>query len=141
MKIVSRTLNKGELFPSSFRMIKEVFKDPPFKIDFSVYSKKYGTFMHTPDFYYLTNKIQGQVVASLYTYPRDSSPTLRLYTIKESLYSRNLQTEFEQEYLVKFLEFYSEVQTIVDVIDRKTRMMLVELLNGKFIIHHMIFPK
>ncbi len=97
--------------------------------------------MHTPDYYNLKNRIQGQVVASLYTYPQDYSPTLHLYTIKESLYSRNLQTEFEQEYLVKFLDFYSEIQTIVDVIDRKTRMMLVELLNGKFVIHHMIFPK
>lgn len=141
MKIMSRTLNKGEIFPSSFRMIKEVFKNTLFNIDFSAHSKKYGTFMHTPDFYYLKNRIQGQVIAALYTYPRDPSPTLHLYTIKESLYSRNLQTEFEQEYLVKFIDFYSEVQTIVDVIDRKTRMMLVELLNNKFVIHHMIFPK
>jgi hypothetical protein len=141
MKISSRTLNKGEIFPSSFRAIKNVFKDTPFNIDFSVYDKKYGTFMHTPDYYYLKNRIQGQVVAALYTYPRNSSPTLHLYTIKESQYSRNLQTEFEQEYLAKFLDFYSEVQTIVDVIDRKTRMMLVELVDGKFVIHRMIFPK
>ncbi len=141
MKIVSRTLNKGEIFLSSFRAIKNVFKDTPFNIDFSVYSKQYGTFMNTPDYYYLKNKIQGQVVAALYTHPCDYSPTLHLYTIKESLYSQNLQTEFEQEYLVKFFDFYSEVQTIVDVIDRKTRMMLVELLNGKFVIHRMIFPK
>lgn len=133
MKVKSRPLNNGECFPCSMKKAKEIFADANVELDFSSVSRIYGTFKNTFDMYYLKNNIKGQVIASMYMYPKYNLPSLHFYVLKKQNYPEEIRREFEEDYLKLYLDFYNEMMnTTAPYI---CHVMLTEYRDGKLVLH------
>lgn len=134
MEIKTRPLNKGEIFPCSFKSAKSVFKDTAVTLNFGYTSRIYGTFARTPDAFYLKNKIGGSVIAAMSMYPRQENPLLCFYVLKKESFPSQLQKEFESKYLFRFYDFYQKLLKD-NTLNDKEMLMLVELLGGTLKLH------
>ena len=133
MEIKSRTVNKGETFPCSFRAAKEAFKKTKIILNFSYTGRSFGTFTNTPDRFYVQKNVQGTVVSSIYCTGAENL-LLNFYVIKSLEYSQKLKYEFESAILPILYNFYED-SLKTSVLRNRTQVMLVELLNGNFNIH------
>ncbi len=138
MKIKSRPLNIGELFPCSFSRAKNVFKETDVFLNFSYTSRGYGTFANTPDAFYLKNNVKGKIIASMYTFPGNDKPLLNFFCIKATEYDDFLKQQFEIEILPSIFGFYSEILQ-KNAINHDTFVFLVELIDGCLKTHRYTF--
>lgn len=129
-----RPLNKGEFFCCSIKKAKEIFGNTEVYLDFAYLGRNYKTFSETADGYYWKNNIKGRVIASLMMRVRDASPILSFYVIKSDEFSEALREEFETKYLCRFYTLYLN-QMKSNSLTNDTRLMLMEIVDGKLILH------
>lgn len=138
MKIDVRPLNKGETFCCPIKSVKEIFKNTSVHLNFAYLGRNFGTFAYTSDAYYMKNNIRGIVISSMYMRPRDEEPIYSFYVIKEELCSPEIKEEYEKKYLPLYYQLY-ESQVNDNNIIIKTTFQLVELFDGKLILHKGIY--
>lgn len=131
MKVLSRPVNKGETFPCSFRSAKELFKDTDVTLNFS---RTYGTFVNTPDMFYCRNNIRGIILSSMYMYAGNHDAMLSFYVVKSNRFNRDLQTEYESEFLPQYLQLYKRL-VVAGPHNSETTVMLVELVDNALKLH------
>ena len=134
MKVLSRPLNKGETFPCSIRSAKELFKDTDVTLNFSYTARTYGTFVNTPDMFYCRNNIRGVILSSMYMYTCNHDAMLSFYVVKSNKFNRDLQTEYESEFLPQYLQLYKRL-VVVGPHNSETTVMLVELVDNALKLH------
>ncbi len=138
MEVHVRPLNKGEVFPCSVKSAKELFKGTEVNLNFAYTSRVYGTFLNTPDMFYLKNNIRGIVLSSMYMSAGYVQPTISFFVIKSSSYNLTLKKEFETSFLPQYLQLY---KSMIDekVQNSETTVMLVELVNDNLKVHKFKF--
>ena len=135
MKIIKRVLNKGETFCCSFKRAKEIFKNTEVTLNFAWAGRIYSTFGYTPDAYYMIHNIKGRVLACMYITENKTNPFLSFFVIRpKDGYTDDLRREFEEKYILEFYRFYLEMTNIKQATG-KTKLMLVELLDGQLKLH------
>lgn len=134
MKVYVRPLNKGETFCCSVKEVKEIFKDTEAILHFAFFGRNYSTFAETPDGYYLKNKIKGYVIAASQMEARRKNPIIGFYVLRNNMFSIEMKKEFSQKYLPEFYNLYQEMQNVKGM-QEITKLILVELLDGKLILH------
>ena len=130
-------LNKGEMFCCSVKKAKDLFKDTEIHLNFACYGRVYSTFAETKEGYYLKNNIKSRVISSMYMLPGAAQTILAFYVVKRKSFPEDLKTEFEQVYLPKYYEIYNEMLNANKF--EKTRMVLVEHIDGKLKLHDVRF--
>lgn len=133
MRILKRPLNPGEIFACSMQKVKEKFHDTSVVLNFAYYSRNYGTFSNTPDFYYVQKNIKGTVICSMYMYSKQKEPIISFYVLKRDMYSNELQSEFSEKFLDLFYDLYLSLYQDNDM--QRNCFLLVELDNGKLKKH------
>lgn len=104
-------------------------------MDFSYLGRDYATFEYTADAYYMKHNIKGRVLASFYMKENYPEPILSFYVVRSTdIYTDDMREEFESKYILEFRRLYFEM-TNIERITGKTKLMLVELLNGKLKLH------
>ena len=106
MRVLSRPLNKGEVFPCRISKAKNTFSETTVVLNFS--TRIYGTFKNTFDMFYLKNNIKGIVISSMYMHPGEQNPFLNFYVIKKEQFTDKLQLEFEEKFLKEYFVFYKD---------------------------------
>lgn len=134
MEIGVRPLNKGECYCCSIKKAKEIFKDTEIDLCFSLGGRTCRKEKRDNGTSYLKHYVKGVVVAKMYAHHKVARNMLYFYTIKESEYPKELQKEFESKYLPEFYRLYMSQLTSIDLTGA-TRLMLVELLDGKLKLH------
>ncbi len=137
MTIKSMPLNKGEVCCCSKKAAKDIFADTDVILDFGC--RNYSTFAHTPDAYYRMRNIKGRVLVSFYMTERYPNPMIHFHVIpvKEN-FSEELRKEAEEIYLPAFKRLYQKMKAFQNPIDfplTHTKVMLLELLDGKLKLH------
>ena len=138
MRILSRKLNNGETFPCSFLEAKRIFKDTDTVLNFSKFGRDFGTFANTPDRFYVKHNIKGRVIAAAYMHPKRKEQMISFYVLKVNDYTDGQRKLFESEYLPEFYKLYESMRFSNENISI-THMLLVELVDKKFIIHKMSY--
>ena len=129
-----RPLNQGEGYACTVKRVKELFKDTDIYVSYSMGGRTCGKEKRDNGTSYLKHHVKGIVIAGLYAHHKVARCTLYFYTIKESEYPKELQKEFESKYLPEFYRLYMSQLTSTDLTG-PTRLMLVELLDGKLKLH------
>ena len=73
----------------------------------------------------------------MYMLPGAAQTILAFYVVKRKSFPEDLKTEFEQVYLPKYYEIYNEMLNANKF--EKTRMVLVEHIDGKLKLHDVRF--
>lgn len=137
MEILSRPLNKGEVFPCSFKSAKSFFKDTDVVLNFAKYSRVFGTFANTTDAFYVKKNISGRIIASMYMHYKKPCPLLNFFVLKDCDFNEALTNKFESKVLLHFHNFYTEVYNTPT--KNQTEVMLVELQNSDLKMHRFKF--
>ena len=138
MKIISRPLNKGEVFPCSFKKAKDIFKDTDIILSFSCHSRDFGTFANTPDRFYVDKNVRGKIIAASYMNPGIAKTMLKLYVLKNSEYPEEFRIQFEQECLPKFHKLYKSLVACKDD-SSIIYFMFVEFVDKQLKIHQITY--
>ena len=124
MEIRVRPLNKGETFACSIKKAKNIFKSTDVVLNFAFATRQYGLY----NIY--SKKNNNRVVASMHMYNEQKRVLLNFYALKQDIFTETLKEEFENNFLVKFYDFYQSLQIDKNLIS-KDHLMLVELNNGE----------
>ena len=128
MQVKTRTLNDGETFCCSLQKAKELFKNTDTVLNFGYTSRNFGTFVGTPDYYYVKKNIKGKVLASMYSYSVEQTTMLSFYPVSKSKLNENLKQVFEKIYLPKFYDIY--INRVPNEKAIKTKVLIVELVEN-----------
>jgi len=116
-----------------------LFKSTDVTLNFGYTNRTFGTFVGTPDFYYVKKHITGRVVASMYSYSKKAASLLNFFAIPETLFNEDLKRIFEEVYLPKFYDLYVNKTNDEELSPLKTKMLLIELVNGTLKQHNLEF--
>jgi hypothetical protein len=130
MKTYYRNHNKGECYALPLNVVKSMFETKNITINFGFFGRKYKPHPNETGYKFYEKHIKGDVILRLFIQCGTNSSMMSFYIIKESDYPSNLRNEFEK-ITKKVLDFYNE--NVLS--DNKYAIFLVELLNGKLIIH------
>ena len=133
MRVVKRNINKGEVFPCTFKTAKSIFNNTDVELNFACYGRDFGTFANTPDRFYVKHNVKGKVVAAMYIRNKYPNPLLNFYVLKSAEYSDELRVVFERDCLQEFYSLYNRASA--GELTQETHLMLVALYNGKLVIH------
>ena len=65
---------------------------------------------------------------------RRKNPIIGFYVLRNNMFSIEMKKEFSQKYLPEFYNLYQEMQNVKGM-QEITKLILVELLDGKLILH------
>ena len=135
MIIKIKPLNKDEVYCCGVNKIKKLFKDSSVQICFTSQGRSFQKNFQHPMYQYAKKKVNGTVVAYMCMSAGEEAPLLVLHSFKTNIFSSELISKFEEEFLICFFRFYSE-QSITSSLARNWRLLLVELHNGNLILHN-----
>ena len=139
MKKYMRPTNKGETHCCSLKDIKLFFKNTNINVSFDFASKSFNPYIFRVE-KYVKEKIKGIIICYLNSSTRNDEAWLCCNVIKESEYSDDMRQKFVEECLPKLFGFYKK-HLIDQSLIRKEVIMLIELLENKFIIHEITTPR
>jgi hypothetical protein len=123
MEVRIRPLNKGETFACSIRKAKKLFKDTDVILNFAFATRQYGLY----NIY--SRKNNNRIIASMHMYNEQKRVLLNFYALKQDIFTEALKEEFENNFLIKFYDFYQSLQNAKILIPQE-HLMLAELDNG-----------
>lgn len=132
MEKTIKAANKDETYYCSLRDVKNIFADTQAKV-FFVSGESFHAYLYRIE-RYVKEKIIGAIVCAVTMNTRSAHPQIDFHAIKETQYSEELRQLFVDECLPQMYDFYQEHLNDQSQICREI-LMLIELLNGKFIIH------
>ena len=137
MIINARPLNKNEIFCCNINDIKEFFKDTEIRLNLG------GTkhfILYYKNMSYFRKNIKGKIVAEMFVQVRNPKAGINFYVFKENEISDNLKKEFAKTILPKLFKFYED-KINCQISDEATLNynVIVELYNGKFNIHTVLY--
>ena len=122
MEVRIRPLNKGETFACSIRKAKKLFKDTDVILNFAFATRQYGLY----NIY--SRKNNNRIIASMHMYNEQKRVLLNFYALKQDIFTEALKEEFENNFLIKFYDFYQSLQNAKILIPQE-HLMLAELDN------------
>lgn len=128
MQIKSRAINNKETFCCSFKKAKELFKNTDVVLSFGYTSRSFGTFVGTPDYYYVKRNIKGKILASMYSYSIEQTPLLCFFPTAKAEFNEKLRQVFEETYLPKFYDIY--LNRVPNEKASKTKVLLIEFVEN-----------
>lgn len=134
MKINFVPVNKGETYCCSLRKLKEVFKNTSVVVCFAHGDSVFHKGLQHPIYRYVDKYVKGKVLVCIECYLRQIDPLICFYRLKVEECSTEIINQFEECFLPKIYDFYTKQLNNQDITG-KTKLMLVELLNGKLKLH------
>ena len=134
MDIKSRPLNKGEIYGCSFKKAKEIFKDTDIHLSYGVGGRYFGYFLGTPLATYCNKHLFGRVIASMGVCANIQATTVTFYALKKTEFSEELQCEFEEKILPRYLKVFNEVSNLGET-TLVYKYLITALYKGKLVYH------
>ena len=107
------------------------------QLNFTYGSNGFNKRLQHPVYRYANKEVVGKVIAYTILYLRQKDTLLNFFKIKEEEYSQELKKGFDEKFLPQFYDYYWENLRNQSILVG-SKMLLIELLNGKLKKHETI---